>query len=118
MADNDQLLEKIGNLIDPIRQQLYEQGANIVRLVRGQKRLEQEQAQLMHGQTQTNTTLAQTNTTLSQVKTAVEALAAGQKDIRDELATKVDKADIQDLRAEVIKKVKDHENRIEALEDD
>lgn len=36
----DALLEQIGKLIEPIRSQLYEQGANIGRLVQGQKRLE------------------------------------------------------------------------------
>ncbi len=40
MADEDRLLEKIGKLIEPIRAQLYEQGANIIRLVQGQKRTE------------------------------------------------------------------------------
>jgi hypothetical protein len=43
MAAHDQLLEKIGKLIDPLRAQLYEQGANIIRVVQSQKRLETEQ---------------------------------------------------------------------------
>lgn len=43
MADNDQLLEKFGKLIEPLRAQLYEQGANIVRVVKGQERIEKEQ---------------------------------------------------------------------------
>lgn len=36
-------VEQIGKLIEPLRAQLYEQGANIVRVVRSQKRLETEQ---------------------------------------------------------------------------
>ena len=43
--------------------------------------------------------------------TALEALAAGQESTKAEL-----KADIHDLRAEVVKKIKDHENRIGDLE--
>jgi septal ring factor EnvC (AmiA/AmiB activator) len=45
--------------------------------------------------------------------TALEALAAGQESTKAEL-----KADIQDLRADVVKKIKDHEARIEDLEED
>ena len=52
----------------------------------------------------------------AQIKTVVEALEAGQKDIREELAMKSDKSDIQDLKAEVVKKIKDHETRIDELE--
>ena len=43
--------------------------------------------------------------------TALEALAAGQESTKAEL-----KADIHDLKAEVVKKLKDHEVRIEDLE--
>ena len=64
--NTDQLLEKIEKLIEPIRTQLYEQGANIVRVVQGQRRLEQGQAQ---------------------IKTVLETLEAGQKDIRETMAT-------------------------------
>jgi len=91
--NTDQLLEKIEKLIEPIRTQLYEQGANIVRVVQGQRRLEQGQAQ---------------------IKTVLETLEAGQKDIRETMATK---ADIQDLKAEVVKKIKQHDKRIDALEE-
>ncbi len=91
--NTDQLLEKIEKLIEPIRTQLYEQGANIVRVVQGQRRLEQGQAQ---------------------IKTVLETLEAGQKDIRETMATK---ADIQDLKAKVVRKIKQHDKRVDALEE-
>ena len=91
--NTDQLLEKNEKLIEPIRTQLYEQGANIVRVVQGQRRLEQGQAQ---------------------IKTVLETLEAGQKDIRETMATK---ADIQDLKAEVVRKIKQHDKRVDALEE-
>ena len=91
--NTDQLLEKIEKLIEPIRTQLYEQGANIVRFVQGQRRLEQRQAQ---------------------IKTVLETLEAGQKDIRETMATK---ADIQDLKAKVVRKIKQHDKRVDALEE-
>jgi chromosome segregation ATPase len=61
--------------------------------VQGQRRLEQGQAQ---------------------IKTVLETLEAGQKDIRETMATK---ADIQDLKAEVVKKLNQHDKRIDALEE-
>ena len=91
--NTDQLLKKIEKLIEPIRTQLYEQGANIVRVVQGQRRLEQGQAQ---------------------IKTVLETLEAGQKDIRETMATK---ADIQDLKAKVVRKIKQHDKRVDALEE-
>ena len=91
--NTDQLLEKIEKLIEPIRTQLYEQEANIVRVVQGQRRLEQGQAQ---------------------IKTVLETLEAGQKDIRETMATK---ADIQDLKAKVVRKIKQHDKRVDALEE-
>ena len=98
----DALLEKIGKLIEPLRTQLYEQGANIVRLVQGQTRLEKRSDNLAQGQ--------------AQIKTALEAIKAGQEDIQEKLDTKADKADILDVKAEVVKKIKDHETRIDDLE--
>ncbi len=52
----------------------------------------------------------------TQTNTALEAVQAGQEDIREKLETKADKVDIQDLKAEVVKKIKDHETRIDDLE--
>jgi predicted nucleic acid-binding Zn-ribbon protein len=47
--------------------------------------------------------------------TALEAIAAGQKEIQETMATK---ADIQDLQAGLTKKVKGHERRINTIEDE
>lgn len=63
----------------------------------------------------------------AQIKTGVEALAAGQEDIREHMATTHDverleqgqrdvKATIQDGDAKIVKKVNRHEKRIEDLE--
>lgn len=53
------------------------------------------------------------NHSVAQLTTAVEALAGGQAEMKETMATK---ADVQDLKAEVVKKIKDHDERIEALE--
>ena len=53
----------------------------------------------------------------AQIKTVLETLEAGQEDVREKLETKAEKADIQDLRADLVKKVKSQESRIENLED-
>ncbi len=66
-------------------------------------------------QPQTTASLAQTNTVLGHTKTLVEAVAAGQKELQETVATR---ADILDVKAVVVKKIKDHEIRIEELEKD
>ncbi len=99
MVDTTQLLQELKS----INKRLDEQSSSI--------------ADLKQGQAQTNTTLSQTNTTLSQIKTVVETLEAGQKDIREELSKKADKTDIQDLDAKLVKMVKKHEDRLDALEE-
>jgi ubiquinone biosynthesis protein UbiJ len=79
MADNDQLLQQIGSLIDqklePVNKRLDEQGQAI-----------------------------------AEVKTAVEAVAAGQREIKETMATK---ADVLNLGTKIDKMKK----RIEGLED-
>ena len=80
--NNDELLGKIGKLIDE----------KIEPLKKGQARLEDGQAHL---------------------KTAVEALKAGQDDIRDKMATE---AAVMDLGAKVDRITRNHERRIEELE--
>ncbi len=140
MADNDQLLDKLGELLDTKLKAEREHNKRIIReeiAVEG-KRLTGQQAlaanhvdvslnriedrikdveisntRLEQGQAQTNTTLAQTSTSLAQIKTTVETLEAGQKDIRENMATK---ADIQNLDAKLVKKIQDHAERIEELE--
>jgi len=67
-------------------------------------------------------------TDISHVKTAVDALKAGQDDLRDgqqhireALAQKADKADIQRVEQKLDqsnKHLQDHEERLEALEED
>ena len=91
----------------------------------GQTRLEKTVSTLQadvkdvkHGQTQTNERLSKLEDGQAQIITAGEAVKAGQDDIREKLETKTDKADILDLKAEVVKKIKDHENRIEDLENE
>lgn len=61
--------------------------------------LEQGQARLEDGQ--------------AHLKTAAEAIAAGQAEIKETMSTK---ADVQDLKSSVMKKVNDHEERITELE--
>lgn len=50
---------------------------------------------------------------LEHTNTALEAVAVGQKEIRETMATK---ADVQDLKAEIVKKIKKHDDRLDALE--
>ena len=110
-------LEQIGEVVDQrikplqegqerIEKTQQEQGKVIVRLEQGQ---------------------AQTNTTVAQIKTGVEALAAGQQDVREQMATKHDverlekgqreiKATVQDVDAKLVKRVNSHEKRIDDLE--
>ncbi len=53
---------------------------------------------------------AQTNTAISQIKTVLKVLEAGQNDIRENMATK---ADLQDIKADLVKQ----KRRIENLEE-
>jgi translation initiation factor 2B subunit (eIF-2B alpha/beta/delta family) len=79
---NDELLEQIGKLITPLQD--------------GQERIEKTQYEQ--------------GTVIAQIKTALEALAAGQQDIKDTMATK---ADVQDIKADLVKQ----QRRIENLEE-
>jgi hypothetical protein len=95
MADNDQLLDNIGNLIDQKLEPLKKDMATKADV----QPVEQGQAQIQ--------------TTLGQITTAVNALAAGQKD-------QASKGDIQRLEQKidkVAKDVKSHRDRIENLEE-
>ena len=80
--NNDELLEQFGKLITPLKD--------------GQERIEKTQ----HEQ----------GTVITQIKTALEALAAGQQDIKEKMATK---ADVQDIKADFVKQ----QRRIENLEE-
>lgn len=61
---------------------------------------------------------AQTNTTLTQTKTTVEALEAGQEDIREKMATKADIHRLEQNIDKVDKHIKSHESRIENIKED
>jgi Fic family protein len=50
----------------------------------------------------------------ARTNTALEALAAGQKELQETVATQ---ADVQDLKAEVVKKIKQHDKRLDAVEE-
>ena len=52
---------------------------------------------------------------IAQVKTEVEALAAGQSEIKETIATK---ADVMDLGAKIDRVTKNHETRMRELEED
>ena len=54
----------------------------------------------------------------AQTNTALEALAAGQKDIRDNMATKADIHRLEQKIDKVDKHVKSHESRIDNFEDE
>ena len=114
MVDNDQLLHKIGNLIDqklePIKKDMATK--------RDLQEVKQFQAQtnirvdtLATGQAQIHTSLAK-NTSL------LEAVAAGQEDIREKMATKEDIHRLEQKIDKVDKHVKSHESRIENLEEE
>ena len=67
------------------------------------------------------TDISLVKTELLHVKTAVDALKSGQDDILAELTKKADKADIHRLEQKLDKSNKhlqDHEERLEALEED
>ena len=101
--NNDELLEQFGKLINPLKD--------------GQERIEKtqhEQGKSIHEQ---GTVIAQMKTDLQTVKrvvthisTGLEALAAGQQDIRAKMATQ---ADVQDIKTDLVKQ----QRRIENVEE-
>jgi predicted RNase H-like nuclease (RuvC/YqgF family) len=95
----DDVLKKIDEQLGAIRQQLYEQGADVGRLVAGQKGLEKGQQEL--------------DTTVGQLKTAIEVVKAGQDDIRTDMGSLATKDDIHWLAT----KLDQHRKRIENLEE-
>ena len=100
MTDNNQLLHKIGNLIDQKLEPIKKDMATKSDLETVKKDLQD----VKQSQAQTNT--------------ALEALAAGQKDIRDNMATKADIHRLEQKIDKVDKHVKSHESRIDNLEDE
>lgn len=100
-------LEQLGKLIKPLQD--------------GQERLEKDIKGVKTGVSTIKQNTQRLDQGQAQIITAVETLEAGQKDlrenvtaIRDEQATK---AGIQDLKAEVVRKIKQHDKRIDELEE-
>src|SRR6266566_1971517 len=90
-----------------INEELLEQiNTRFDTLKQGQKRLER-------GQTHTNTALEALAAGQQDIREKVGGLQAGQKAIRSEMATK---ADIQDVDAKLVKRVNRQEKRIDDLE--
>ena len=100
MTDNDQLLHKIGNLIDQKLEPIKKDMAMKVDI----QRLEQGQHSLHEGQ--------------GKLETMLEAVAAGQKEIQETMATKADIHRLEQKIDKVDKHVKSHESRIDNLEDE
>ena len=113
MTDNDQLLHKIGNLIDQKLEPIKKDMATKSDLESVKKDMATKSDLQEVKQSQ-----AQTNTSLGQITTVVEALAAGQKDIHDTMATKADIHRLEQKIDKVDKHVKSHESRIDNLEDE
>ena len=91
--NNDELLGKIADFLNPIAKDI----------------------------SQMKTDISLVKTELLHVKTAVDALKSGQDDLRVEVTKKADKADIHRVEQKLDKSNKhlqDHEERLEALEED
>jgi hypothetical protein len=102
MTDNNQLLHKIGTLIDQKLEPIKKDMATKADTEPIKNKLDAQ-----------GTSIAQINTTLGQVKTLVEATAAGQK----EQATKTDIHKLEQKIDKVMKHVKNNTSRIENLEE-
>jgi hypothetical protein len=94
-------LEQIGSIIDQRVKPLQD----------GQARLE---AKIAEFQGQNNKRLGNLEDGQAHIKTAVEAVQAGQDDIRDKMATE---AGVMDLGAKINRINRNHERRIEQLEE-
>ena len=91
--NNDELLGKIAEFLNPITKDI----------------------------SQMKTDISHVKTELLHLNTAGDALKAGQDDLRTELAKKVEKADIHRVEQKLDtsnKHLQDHEERLEALEED
>ena len=91
MANNDQVLEQLNKRFDAIEKNIATK-ADIQRLEQGQHSLHEGQGKL---------------------ETMLEAVVTGQQELQETAATR---ADIQDLKATLTKKVNDNTERIEELE--
>ena len=126
MADNDQLLEKIKKVVreeveveakkarNENSLHFLQLGNQMGRVENRLKDVEISNGRLEQGQAQTNERLSKLEDGQAHLITGGEAVAAGQKELQETVATK---ADIQDVKAEVVKKIKQHDKRLDALEE-
>jgi len=114
MTDNDQLLHKIGNLIDqklePIKKDMATK-SNLEGIKKDLQDVKQSQAQ-------TNAKVDTLAAGQAQIITTLKVLEAGQEDIREKMATKADIHRLEQKIDKVDKHVKSHESRIDNLEDE
>lgn len=99
-------LDSIQNQMNTMQSQLDRQGKHLEDVRGDVSTLKGDVSDIKQSQAQTNT--------------ALEALGDGQKDIREKMATKeetADKADITNLRTNLAKTLKGHEQRISTIED-
>lgn len=114
MNDTEKILEAIGVLQSQMTTMQNQMGSMETKMGTMENRMMTMQDQL-NSQGKDISDLKQGQ---ARLETAVEALAEGQKDIREQLDQKTDKAEIRELRLAVTKKVKDYEKRIVTIEDD
>ncbi len=94
--NNDELVEQFGKLIIPLKD--------------GQERIEKTQHEQGTVIAQIKTDMQTVKKVVTHISTALEALGAGQQDIKEKMATK---ADVQDIKADLVKQ----QRRIENLEE-
>src|SRR6266487_1354306 len=107
MTDNDQLLHKIGNLIDQKLEPIKKDMAT-----------KSDLQEVKQSQAQTNTKVDTLASGQAQIITTLKVLEAGQEDIREKMATKADIHRLEQKIDKVDKHVKSHESRIDNLEDE
>jgi chromosome segregation ATPase len=100
-------LDQQGKALETLQGDVTDVKADVTDVKQGQARLEAriaevklEQGEVRQGQ--------------AQIKTVVEATHAGQEDIRDKMATE---ASVMDFGAKVNRVIRNHERRIEQLEE-
>lgn len=83
---------------------------NEEKIVKALENLQAGQERIEKTQQEQGNAIATMGNVIGQIKTGVEAFAAGQQDMREKMATK---ADVQDIKATLVK----HQRRIENLEE-
>ena len=94
--NQDELLEQFGKLLKPLKA--------------GQERIEKTQHEQGTVLEQIKTDLQTVKRVVTHISTGIEALAAGQQDMKENMATK---ADVQDIKADLVKQ----QRRIENVEE-